>query len=177
MTAPKLFLTGLPGSGKSTVMLKCVEGLRGLGFEVGGITTPEIRIGGTRAGFSVVDLASGRMASMAGVNTISRFRVGRYGVDLEAFESVALPAICNAERSGDVVCVDEIGHMELFSDAFRKKAELLIRGPKPMIAVLHRNYVGEYGGWGRLFIVAPDTREHLPDEVVSILVDYLRKDI
>lgn len=165
----KFFLTGAPGSGKSTVMLRCVKRLRGLGFAVGGISTPEVRRGGSRVGFEVVDLTSGRRALLAGVGVPSSFRVGRYGVDLEGFESVALPALEYAEKRCDVVCIDEIGRMELFSKPFERRVEQLLRGPKPMIAVLHRRYVETYGGWGALLQVSPGNREQLVQLIVGRL--------
>jgi len=171
----KFFLTGPPGSGKSTVLLGCVDRLSGLGFTVGGIATPEIRSGGRRVGFSVVDLASGRRALLAGVEVASSFRVGRYGVDLAGFESVALPALDHAEASCDVICIDEIGRMELFSRPFKRRMEGLIRGEKPMIAVLHRSYAEEYGRRGILFHVAPGNRDRLATVVVTRLRDYLKR--
>lgn len=163
----KFFLTGCPGSGKSMLLLRCVEGLRRLGYTVGGIATPELRRDGRRVGFNVVDLASGQRAVLAGVEVASSFRVGRYGVDLMGFESVALPALDYAEGICDVICIDEIGRMELFSRSFKRRVEELIRGPKPMIAVLHRRYAETYSGGGTLFHVSPDNREQLVQLIVK----------
>ena len=176
MSGVKIFLTGPPGSGKSTAFMRSVELLRGLGFTVGGIATPEIRSQGRREGFSVVDLATGRKGLLAGVDTPSNFRVGKYGVDVPGFESVALRALCYAVESCDVVCIDEIGRMELFSKPFERKIEEVIRGPKPMISVLHHNYVGTYSRWGKLFNVSKENREDLPQLVVSCLKEYLKNE-
>ena len=173
----KFFLTGPPGSGKSTMLFRCIELLRGLGFTVGGIATPEIRRGRRRVGFSVLDLASSRRALLAGTEVASRYRVGRYGVDLTGFESVALPALDYAERSCDVVCIDEIGRMELFSKPFKRRVEELIQGEKPMIAVLHRNYVETYGRWGKVFHISIENRERLPRLIVARLKESLRREV
>ena len=169
----KFFLTGLPGSGKSTVFLRCVEGLRGLGFTVGGIATPEIRSRGRRIGFNVLDLATGRRGLLAGVTVASDYQVGRYGVDLQGFEAVALPALKFAEESCDVVGIDEIGRMEFFSETFRRRVDELVDGPKPLIAVLHRNYVGAFKGKGETYVVSPENREGLSRMVVSGIREYL----
>jgi nucleoside-triphosphatase len=103
---------------------------------------------------------------MSGVDIVSITRVGRYGVDVPGFESVALPALDHAEEGCAVMCIDEIGRMELLSAAFRRRVEELIQRPKPMIAVLHRGYVDQYGGLGRIYQVTPENRERLPQLLV-----------
>jgi nucleoside-triphosphatase len=174
MAGGKYFLTGLPGSGKSTVFIRCVERLKERGFSVGGIATPEIRSRGRRTGFSVVDLATGRRGLLAGVDVSSRYRVGRYGVNLPEFESVALPALDHAEESCDVIGIDEIGRMELFSKLFERRVDDLMYGSKPMVSVLHRNYARLYRDKGTTYVVSPKSREGLPRIVVSAIVEYLR---
>jgi len=171
----RFFLTGVPGSGKSTAFMRCVERFRMLGFTVGGISTPEIRSQGRRIGFSVIDLALDRRALLAGVDVTSKLRVGRYGVDVSGFESVALPALDYAEKSCDVVCIDEIGRMEFFSEGFKRRVEELMRGSKPMVAVLHRDYIRMFGRFGALLSVTPETRDEIPELVVSGLKRYLKR--
>ncbi len=173
MEGGKYFLTGLPGSGKSTVFIRCVERLKSMGFSVGGIATPEVRSLGRRTGFSVVDLAMGRRGLLAGIDVSSSYRVGRYGVNLPEFESVALPALDHAGESCDVIGIDEIGRMELFSKPFERKVDDLIRGSKPMVSVLHRNYAELYRDKGTTYVVTPESREGLPEIVVSGIVEYL----
>jgi len=163
----KYLLTGPPGSGKSTVMSKCVEQLRMLDITVGGISTPEIRRDGRRVGFSVIDLALRRRGILAGVDVTSRFRVGKYGVDLKEFESIALPALDYADRECDVICVDEVGSMELFSDSFRRRLEMLLLGDKPMIVVVHRSYVESYRSYSALFYISRKNRELIPRRIVD----------
>jgi nucleoside-triphosphatase len=165
----KFFLTGQPGSGKSTVFLNCIKLLREMGYSVGGISTPEIRKGGRRIGFRVVDIATGRKEILAGVDIKSAFRVGRYGVNLHGFESVALPGIDYAEDSCDVICIDEIGRMELFSGPFKTKVDEVMRGSKPLVAVLHRNYIHEYTDIGEIYHVSHENRDILPRIIVSSL--------
>jgi len=165
----KFFLTGRPGSGKSTLLRTCVDQLRGLGFSIGGISTPDIRRRGHRVGFSVINLASGRRGILAGIDVDSRLRLGRYGVDLVSFESVALPALDYAESHCDVICIDEIGRMEFFSEAFQRRIDELIEGQKPMIATLHRRYAEKYGRYGTLL----NTSSHKGEQIVAIIVKRL----
>lgn len=111
-----ILLTGRPGSGKTTVVKKVVAGLRG---NAGGFYTEEIRESGRRQGFAIVTL-SGDRAILAHVLLRSPHRVGKYGVDVEAMDRVGVGALLDALRSCDYVVIDEIGKMELFSQAFRQ---------------------------------------------------------
>ena len=165
----RFLLTGMPGSGKSTVVRRCVERLRAAGLTVGGISTPEVRRGGRRVAFEVVDLATGRRGLMASVDIRSPHRVGRYGVDVEGFEAVALPALRYAEESCDVICIDEIGRMELYSKVFEEAVKRILEGVKPVIAVVHRRYAEAYRRYGELLWV---TRERV-DRLVSYIVGRL----
>ena len=65
----------------------------------------------------MVEAASGAQEVLAHLGLPGPPQVDRYGVDLAAFERVALPAL-HTPASG-VVVVDELGKMELASTAFR----------------------------------------------------------
>jgi nucleoside-triphosphatase len=114
---PRLLLEGRPGIGKTTVARRLVALLLEGGTPVDGFTTGELRTGGRREGF-VVEAVSGVQEVLAHVGLPGPPRVGRYGVDLAAFERVALPTL-RAPGPGRVVVVDELGKMELASAAFR----------------------------------------------------------
>jgi nucleoside-triphosphatase len=63
--------------------------------------------------------------------------VGRYRVDVAAFESLALPAIQRAAQRGGVVIADELGQMELFSPAFVDAFSRLLGQAVPIVATIH----------------------------------------
>lgn len=63
-------------------------------------------------------------------------RVGKYGVDLDAFERVALPAL-EQPRADGVVIVDEPGKMELASERFRASVLDLLDAPITAVATVH----------------------------------------
>jgi nucleoside-triphosphatase THEP1 len=62
--------------------------------------------------------------------------VGRYGVDLEAFERVALAAL-EAAREADVAVLDELGKMELASRRFCEETAALFESSVPVTATIH----------------------------------------
>src|SRR5919108_2418388 len=116
MSAPTILLEARPGAGKTTVARRLVKLLESRGISVSGFTTEEIREGRRRVGF-LVESASGDRAVLAHVDLPGPPRVGKYGVDLPAFERVALPAITDPDG---VVLIDELGKMELASEPFRR---------------------------------------------------------
>jgi nucleoside-triphosphatase len=61
--------------------------------------------------------------------------VSKYGVDLAAFERLALPAITDAATE-EVVLIDELGKMELASEAFCSAVVDLFEGSATIIATV-----------------------------------------
>ena len=107
-------LTGSPGSGKTTIIKEAVARLEG---SAGGFYTEEIRAYGVRQGFRIVTL-NGQNAILAHVNADSPCRVSKYGVEVGNLDKVGVSAIQQATRECDMVVIDEIGKMELFSPCF-----------------------------------------------------------
>jgi nucleoside-triphosphatase len=96
--------------------------------------TEELREAGRRVGFAV-ETFDGRRATLAHVDFSGPPRVGRYGVDLEAFEAVALPTLAAAEQ-GDLALIDELGKMELASEPFRRSVSEFFAGRLPVVATV-----------------------------------------
>jgi len=63
--------------------------------------------------------------------------VGKYGVDLAGLETVGVVAVRQAIQDKQVVVIDEIGKMELFSEAFRRLVlEALESGKKVLGTIM-----------------------------------------
>jgi len=112
-------LTGGPGAGKTTIIKRALERTR---VSAGGFFTEEIRLGGVRQGFKIVTL-DGQSAALSHVDIKGPYRVGKYGVDVEALDKVGVAAIREAVREHELVVIDEIGKMELLSDSFKEAVE------------------------------------------------------
>lgn len=104
---PRILLTGPPRAGKTTLVSRLAGELAASGVPVGGFLTQEIREDGDRVGFSVEEIGGPR-APLAHVALSEGPTVGRYRVDVAAFESLALPAIQRAAQRGGVVIIDEL---------------------------------------------------------------------
>jgi len=163
----KIFLTGLSGSGKSTVLIKTIELLKEKNPKIGGITTPEIRKQGKRIGFSVKDVFTGKEGILASVDQKIGPRVGKYRIDLKEFERIALPALDFTLKNCVIICVDELGRMEFFSSKFKEKVLEILNSDKKVIACLHRNFIDEFKKYGKLIEVTLENREKLPQEIIK----------
>jgi nucleoside-triphosphatase len=111
-----IFLTGLPGSGKTTAIRTIVSRLS---IRTGGFYTEEIRKGGKREGFKMITL-DGQEGILAHINIRGTPRISKYGVDLACIERLAVGSLQSAMREGALVVIDEIGPMEILSHAFQR---------------------------------------------------------
>jgi len=127
-----LLISGRPGSGKTTLV---AEAAAAVGGRAGGFYTREVRAAGQRVGFEVVTL-DGRQGRLAHVEVKGPYRVGKYGVDLEAFEAIGVDALERAVREKELIVIDELGKMELFSARFRRAVEAAIKSGKPVLATV-----------------------------------------
>ena len=128
-------LTGKPGSGKTGLIKEVVAGLK---IGAGGFYTEEIRSQGVRQGFRLVTL-DGQEAVLAHINIHGPYRVSKYGVDVDTLERVGVPAIHQAVQQRDLVIIDEIGKMELFSTKFREAVNQAIESGKKILGTIMLN--------------------------------------
>ena len=129
---PKVLLTGRPGVGKTTVIMKVIEGFKG---RAGGFYTEEMRKGNVREGFRIKTL-DGRDGILAHINHSGPFRVGRYGVDVESFDEIAIPSLERALERDELIIIDEIGKMELCSEAFREAVAAAMDSDRAVVATV-----------------------------------------
>ena len=125
-----------PRTGKSTLISKLCSMLNEKGYKIGGIVTPEIKEKNRRVGFWVVDLYTGKKDILAHIDVQSMFKVSKYGVDINAFDEIAMTAINSAVENCDLIIIDEIGKMELFSENFQDAVEKGLNSSKPVVGTM-----------------------------------------
>lgn len=129
-----LLVEGRPAVGKTTVVRRLATLLRQAGVPVAGFVTEELRERRRRVGFAI-ETFDGVQAVLAHVGLPGPPRVGKYGVDLPAFERLALPALASAPDAG-VVLIDELGKMELASETFRAAVSQLLEQSVAVVATV-----------------------------------------
>jgi nucleoside-triphosphatase len=175
MNPQRIFLTGEPGCGKTTVVLRICESLRDLGKKPGGVISSEIRQRGVRTGFKVEDLITQEIGTLAQVGERAGPHVGKYTVNLQDIERVGVSAIKRALEEADVVIVDEIGPMELHSKPFILVVENALASSKHLVATIHKRASHplvtaiKSNPAYKVIEVTPENREQLPRSIVDEL--------
>ena len=163
-----ILLTGTPGIGKTTVMVRLAELLADR--VVAGFYTEEIRKSGRRQWFRAVTF-SGQTGMLADIEFKSKSRVGRYGVDVAAFEQLVMPELA---RPADLILIDEIGKMECYSSAFVTTVRELLNASTPLVAtvaVSGSGFIAEVKARPdvQIWKVGHDNRDRLPGQLADLL--------
>jgi nucleoside-triphosphatase len=127
-----IIITGLPGVGKTTLIRSILHEIRSLNPI--GFYTEEIREKSIRTGFSLINV-TGEKSILAAENIPSRFRVGKYGVDLVNFEKF-IGNIFFRDPASRLIIIDEIGKMECFSKLFTDLVMELLSSNKLVVATV-----------------------------------------
>jgi nucleoside-triphosphatase len=176
-----LLVTGRPGIGKTTVLLNAAEELKAKGYRVEGMISKEVRREGRRVGFEVVNFGTGLRGWLAHVEQSVGPQVGKYKVNLDDLDSIGASAVLDAIRNADVVIIDEIGPMELFSQAFRKAVNEALNSSKLVLAVIHHSardpIIESIKKRDDVFMATADTanRNDLHNILIQNALQYLRE--
>lgn len=127
-----ILITGKPRSGKTTLIKKIIEELK---LNAGGFYTLEIKKGEKREGFKIISL-NGEEGILAHVNIGSPYKVSKYGVDLKNLEEIGVKSVLDAIEKKDIIVIDEIGKMELFSKKFRDAVLSALNSEKKVLATI-----------------------------------------
>jgi nucleoside-triphosphatase len=165
---PRVLLTGPPGCGKTTVVLRT---LPLLSRPASGFYTEEVRGrgGGGRLGFDVVAL-DGRRGPLARIGRPGP-RVGKYAVDVESLEDLGVRTLEAGLRDPhQLLVLDELGKMEFLSAAFVLLLERVFQSPNPVLGtILYRPHpVGDRfrrAPGVELIVVTAQNRDALPVEL------------
>jgi nucleoside-triphosphatase len=166
-----VLLTGRPGIGKTTLIKRLIEASS---LSKGGFYTEEVREKGQRVGFSLITL-DGKRSLLAHLKTKSPYRVGRYGVDIDTFEAIGVESTRKAISTNDIIIIDEIGRMELFSRKFR---EVVLQALKTgrVIATIKKgrgDFIDKIKSRKdvRVLKVNLENRETLSSKLIKIVID------
>ncbi len=175
ITDIKIGITGLPGSGKTYALLRVIEMLKEEELSIGGMVDEPIEDGRKKTGFTVRNLLTDEKAVFAGTDIESKIVVGKMGVDLSKLEEVGVKALKDAIEQCDIIVIDEVGKMEVESEAFVNAVKETLEADKPMIITLHKKSRNPLlqdirrRDDVRILEVTPTNRNILPYKIVRLM--------
>ena len=172
----RLFLTGNPGVGKTTLICAIVERLEEV--TCAGFYTEEKRQRGQRVGFRIITL-DGQEGSLASLGR-EEPTVGKYSIHVEEFDKLVLPELDTATTTADLYVIDEIGKMELLSRPFRNRIIELLAQPTNLLATIAKRgkgFIEQIKGRTDVEIieVTRNNRDELSEELVRKIRSELGK--
>jgi nucleoside-triphosphatase len=132
-----LFLTGPPGTGKTSLLFSALKACLPLDASwpgwpgAGGFVVKRVYRGGRRVALDLVDLATGQRATL-----VSFPAPDRPQVTLEAFTGIGAAAVRRALEEARVVVMDELGRFEQGAPAFLAAVHEALDSPIPVVGVL-----------------------------------------
>lgn len=134
----KIGITGLPGSGRTELLLTIVDMLTAEHVKVGGVITEAIIEEEKVTGFKMVDFITKEEAVIASTGLNSKARFDEFGIDLDTLGLFSVNAIKRAVYQSDLVIIDEIGRIQLKSEYFNKAVLNAIKSSKPILMTIYR---------------------------------------
>ncbi|HJT57394.1 MAG TPA: nucleoside-triphosphatase [Ktedonobacteraceae bacterium] len=165
------FLTGNRRVGKTTTIRRLIDAV---GIErCGGFCTEEIRVQDIRTGFRLVTL-DGQSGLFAYMNSQSPLRIGRYGIHLDCLETIGLEALYKAMAIKNLIVLDEIGPMELYSHRFKRAVIDALNAPRPFLSTIALKSLPwldtlKQGREIELYTLTPENRNTLVDTLTHAL--------
>jgi len=164
-----ILITGMPGTGKTTLIRKILADVAAL--NPAGFYTEEIREAGVRRGFALIS-TDGVRSILSHENIRSPFRVGKYGVDLNSFESF-IDRIPFRDPDRRLLVIDEIGRMECFSRKFTQLTSELLSSDRRVIATVAMKGTGLIADVKarpdvELIEITRDNRNDLPRHLLQV---------
>ena len=127
-----ILICGLPGVGKTTLIKKI---LKRINLRAGGFYTEEIKENNRRVGFKIISLDN-QEGILAHISIKNSRRVGRYGVNIYDLENIGVKCLNQALKDDDLILIDEIGKMEIFSEEFKEKVLDCLNSKKIVLATI-----------------------------------------
>ena len=161
----KVAVTGRPGIGKTTLCLKVYDALKDK-LSVAGFVTREVREGGRRIGFKLVNLSSGDETWLAKVGE-GKFKVGKYVVFVENLDRF----LDSVNIESDFIIIDEVGPMELKSKRFVEFMDRVLERDNVLVTIHYKSkhrLVEKIRGAFKVYTIDETNRNAVAEEIVKL---------
>lgn len=133
----RIIISGPPRSGKSTLISKLIEHYKKKQFTISGFLTPEVREKNKRVGFDLKNINTGKRYKLARIGDYhTNYRLGKYHVFTKDLDILISKLEDLYLKNIDLMIIDEIGKMELFSKKFQDFIKYIFNSDFNIIATI-----------------------------------------
>lgn len=161
--------------------MRVIELLKRESVNIIGFYCPEVREGGVRIGFKIIDISDGEEGWLAVAE--NRYtgacskRVGRYCV-VESDASKLVNKLEKRFHENAVIAIDEVGPMELKIDSLRRFIEKSLSSNKPGLYVVHERIVHDIAkryGVEDVLRIDERNRGYIHEEIYRRIINIIAK--
>lgn len=167
----KIFVSGLPGVGKTTLIYEIVKEFKNK-IKISGFLTFSILSNNRRVGFKIFDISSQKEFVFAH-EKIKGIKFGKYFVNISALEKEIQKLEKEIDES-DLIVIDEIGKMEMLNQKFMSFVSQLIKGEKNLLCTLHRKFINSYKSFGKFYWLTKENKEKIKAEIIKELENFVK---
>jgi len=166
----KIFISGLPRSGKTTLVKKIYEDFS-TKIKISGFYTEEISIEGKRMGFKIYSIDLGKEFEFAKRRKEKDFEVeyAGYYLNLKILDEI----IDKVDLTSKLIIIDEIGKMEMMSKKFENFINEILNKNLNILATVHRSLAEKYKKFGKFYWLERENWEKVYKEIKFVIENYL----
>ena len=161
----KIFITGEPKIGKTTLIKEISDILMKRGVKISGFITSDLISEGKRVGFNIVDIVTKEERIFASKNIETKYKFGSYYLNIDNLDEIFNKIV---KRDYEILIIDEIGKMEFCSKNFREKINCLMKSDTNILSTLHRDFVENFKIYGKIFTLTSNNRKIIKNEIFKI---------
>jgi len=167
-TRLRVYITGEPGVGKTTIFLKVIDKLKSQGYSISGFYCPEVREKGQRIGFKIKSLDNEVEDWLASIYAKSSIKIGKYYITIN--EDI-INKIKEKISKSEIIGIDEIGPMELSVPKLKEIIDYVLNEKPIVVAVVHRKISFKDG---KTFVVTYENRNRLDNEIFNYIISSIQ---
>jgi nucleoside-triphosphatase len=135
----------------------------------------------------VLDQAPPQLPAVSGRDGIARARRADHSrqrghrVNIQDLEAIGAKAIIDAAQTCQIIAIDEIGPMELYSEKFKQAVNLTFESKKLVLAIVHAKATdplvtsAKQREDAEIFTVTGTNRDFLHEAIINVIFDALKQ--
>ena len=133
-------VTGRTGTGKTKVINTLYYRLSSENISMGGILTRDIRKYGKRTGIEIMNISTGITFELADIDRKIGPRLQKFRINKDNIDNLIIDELYQSSTKAELLIIDMIGPMELFSNRFCDLLQSLLNEDKKILCAIQTKF-------------------------------------